>query len=160
MDNMRFNNPIIPTEKKTESQADLVTPKVRVWSKFRKSYILIGLVLLVIIVLAGIAAKFYLKAQQLQSEVQGSGVSEIQKIVAEVSKLIVLPKDEEPTVATVSDVEKLRDQAFFANAKNGDKVLIYVKAEKAILYDPVNKIIVEVAPLNSKASESTKIKSP
>ena len=65
-----------------------------------------------------------------------------------VGKLIVLPEGEQPTVATVSDAESLREQPFFAQAKNGYKVLIYTNARKAILYDPLSNKIVDVAPLN------------
>ena len=65
-----------------------------------------------------------------------------------VSKLMELP-DEKPTVATVSDPEKLKEQIFFANAQLDDVVLLYMAAKKAILYRPsINKII-EVAPINS-----------
>ena len=74
---------------------------------------------------------------------------EITKVVQAVGKLMVLP-EEVPSVATVTDLDKLKGQAFFANAKVGDKVLIYVKAQKAILYDPVMNKIVELAPLNFK----------
>ena len=69
-------------------------------------------------------------------------------VVERVGKLIVLPEGEQPTVATVTDPERLRDQPFFAKAKRGDKVLIYTNAKKAILYDPVGNKIVEAAPLN------------
>lgn len=72
---------------------------------------------------------------------------EIDDLVAEVGKLIVLPEGEDPTIATVTDPEKLRDQVFFANAKEGDKVLIYTKAQKAYLYDPNIHKLLEVAPL-------------
>ena len=65
-----------------------------------------------------------------------------------VSKLMVLPTDETPTMATVSDPEKLKNQAFFVNAKVGDKVLIYTKARKAILFSPSQNKIIEVSPLN------------
>jgi len=143
-----------------EGKADLVKPKI--WQrikKIKKLHIFLVLILLVIIILAGMAAKFYLKSQVLQSEVQANTTNEIQKIVAEVGKLIVLPKNEEPTVATISDVEKLQNQPFFANAKNGDKVLIYVKAQKAIIYDPVAKLIVDVAPL-SGTPQNTAAKTP
>jgi len=68
-----------------------------------------------------------------------------------VGRIIVLPNDEEPTVATVTDPEKLRDQVFFANAKAGDKVLIYTKARKAYLYDPIAGKLVEVAPITTQA---------
>lgn len=68
------------------------------------------------------------------------------QLVDRVRRLMVIP-DEAPTIATVTDPEKLKDQAFFANAKTGDKVLIFSAAKKAILYDPVADKIVEVAPL-------------
>jgi len=48
----------------------------------------------------------------------------------------------------VSDISKLQGQAFFASAKNGDKVLIYSKAKQAILYDPLANKIVKVSSLN------------
>lgn len=83
---------------------------------------------------------------------------EISSISAKISKLIILPSDEEPTLATVSDPEKLRSQPFFANAKAGFKVLVYAKAQKAILYDPYSNRIVEVAPINSGATTSPLIK--
>ncbi len=75
---------------------------------------------------------------------------EINTLIERVGKLIVLPQGEEPTVATVSDPEKLKDQVFFANAKVGDKVLIYTKARKAYLYDPEGDILLEVAPITAE----------
>lgn len=73
---------------------------------------------------------------------------EIAEIVSKVGLLMILPQDEEPTLATVSAPEKLRDQAFFANAVVGDKVLIYAKSGKAILYSPSKNKIIEVSPIN------------
>jgi hypothetical protein len=75
---------------------------------------------------------------------------EISTLIERVGKLIVLPTGEEPTVATVSDPAKLKDQVFFANAKVGDKVLIYTKARKAYLYDPEGDILLEVAPITAE----------
>ncbi len=74
--------------------------------------------------------------------------AETEKLLAEVGKLISLPNDEKPTIATVSDVEKVKNQPFFKNAKNGDKVIIYTNAKKAILYRPSEKKIVEVGAVN------------
>ena len=74
--------------------------------------------------------------------------AEIDALVAEVGNLIALPSDEKPTIATVTDVEKVKDQPFFRNAKNGDKVLIYTNARKAILYRPSEKRIIEVGAVN------------
>jgi len=159
MEDMRFNNQIAPEEKKEEEKekkASLVSLEIWQKVKIKKQNIFFAIILLVVIISIGAAIVFYLKAERLQSESQTATVNDVQKIIEEVSKLIVLPKNEEPTVATISDAEKLRDQPFFANAKNGDKVLIYTKAQKAILYDPVKKIIIEVAPLNGGASENVK----
>lgn len=72
----------------------------------------------------------------------------VAKIVAEVGKIMKLPEGELPTMATISDVSKLKEQAFFRNSKNGDVLLVYNKAGKAILYSPADKKIVEVAPIS------------
>ena len=73
--------------------------------------------------------------------------SEANKLKEEVAKIIELP-NENPTVATVVDVDKLKSQPFFASAQNGDRVLIFAQAKKAVLYRPGTKKIVEVAPIN------------
>lgn len=121
--------------------------------------------LVVAIVLAIVAASAsgyfyyqYTKAQkQLRVKTQVSITKEAQdetkKLIEEVGKLIELPKDEEPTIATVTDTEKLKDQPFFQKAKAGDKVLIYPKAQKSILYDPKNKRIVEAGFFTTALSE-------
>ena len=107
------------------------------------------ILLLLVVVSAGSATYFYMQLQDLKANPQAvQGEEQVAELLAEVGELIVLPENEQPTVATVSDVERLRDQPFFANAKNGDRVLIYTDARKAILYDPVAKKIVEVAPVN------------
>lgn len=69
------------------------------------------------------------------------------RIISEVGKLVVLPADETPTIATVSDLAPLKGQPFFADAEMGDKVLIFQKAKKAILYRPSTKKIIIVAPI-------------
>lgn len=84
------------------------------------------------------------------AEQQEAAQLEISTLIERVGKLIVLPTGEEPTVATVSDPDKLKDQVFFANAKVGDKVLIYTKARKAYLYDPEGDILLEVAPITAE----------
>lgn len=82
------------------------------------------------------------------SKGQAQAQAEVDMLVADVGKLLALPTDEKPTVATITDVEKLKEQVFFKNAMNNDKVLIYTKAKKAILYRPSEKKIVEVGAVN------------
>lgn len=71
--------------------------------------------------------------------------------ITDVEKLMVLPK-EIPTVATVSDVSKLKGETFFMQAQNGDKVLIYTQAKEAILYRPSLNKLIEVSPLDITAT--------
>lgn len=79
----------------------------------------------------------------------------VQETVDAVAKHMVLPEGEMPTVATVSDPAQLAAQPFFRNAKTGQKVLIYTKAGKAILYDPEIDRIVEAAQLSVDISSQS-----
>lgn len=70
-----------------------------------------------------------------------------QEILAKVGQLIILP-DEKPTFATILDAKKLiAEQSFYAGAVNGDQLLIYQKAQKAIIYSPTKNILVNVGPV-------------
>lgn len=98
--------------------------------------------------------KKYKKAQNIVNSLP-KNIDETKFLIDKVNSLIILPKNETPIVATVSDKNKLTDQPFFQAAENGDKVLIYSKSKKAILYRPkINKII-DVAPVNLKDSPNT-----
>ena len=110
--------------------------------------ITIGLLLISILVIFSLYIKIYKtnSPEKLAS-------NEINDVVAKVSKIIILPEGEEPTIATVLDLEKVKDQPFFANAKIGDKVLIYLKAKKAFLYDPIANKIVEATYLSDQDLE-------
>lgn len=70
------------------------------------------------------------------------------KLIEQVRKLISVPADETPTIATVTDSEKLKNNVFFTNAMNGDKVLIYSSTKKAIIYRPGDNKIIEVGPVS------------
>jgi len=73
---------------------------------------------------------------------------EYDTLVKKVGTNLDLPKGESPTVATVTDVNQLKGQVFFKNAQNGDKVMIYTQARKAILYRPSTNKIIEVGPIS------------
>ena len=94
--------------------------------------------------------------QQLETSQNQSLKDQDVKIISQVGKLIVLPDNEQPTVATVQDLSKLHDQPFFANARVGDKVLIYNISQKAILYRPSENKIIELAPINTNQNTATK----
>lgn len=118
-------------------------------------YVVLGAVVVVLVgtgytlyrsgVFASLGISDTLQAPQIKSAEEIA--KEVEDVVTRVGKLIVLPQGEEPTVATVTDPALLKDQAFFANAKTGHKVLIYTQARKAFLYDPERNILIEAAPL-------------
>ena len=73
---------------------------------------------------------------------------ETEKLVNDVGKLIALPEGENPVIATVTETDLLKGEPFFMKARNGDKVLIYTNAGKAILYRPSERRLIEVGSLN------------
>lgn len=74
--------------------------------------------------------------------------SATQQLVDSVGRLVDLPGGETPTIATVNDAAKLKNQAFFANAQDGDKVLIYSKSGRAVLYRPSTNKVIEYSSVN------------
>lgn len=108
--------------------------------------IAITIVVLILVGAMATSVYFYRKSKVDPQEV---AVKDLDLIIKLVGKHIVLPENETPTLATVSDPEKLRDQPFFANAQKGDKVLLYSESRKAILYNPETDRVVEVAPINA-----------
>ena len=76
---------------------------------------------------------------------------EVRSLVEDVGEHMLLPKDETPTLATVSDLHALEGQEFFRNAKEGDKVLMYLISRQAILYRPSIDRIIEVGPITGSA---------
>lgn len=90
----------------------------------------------------------YQKAQLRLNNPTEAAKQDANDTIVAVGRLMLLPTGEEPTVMQVTDVSKLKDQPFFANAQNGDKVLIYTQAKKAILYRSETNKIIDVAPIN------------
>lgn len=107
---------------------------------------------LLLVIAVGVGIYFYQKAT---ADPQKEAQQELQSTITAIGKLMVLPVGETPTMATVSDPEKLKDQPFFAHAQKGDKVLIYSTSQKAILYSPSLNKIIEVAPVNTGSTSGS-----
>lgn len=124
--------------------------------------VIIGITVLILAGAIASSVYFYNKWRQTQSRIdhpEQFAQTEGRALIAKVEKLIELPQGEDPTIATVSDYEKVKNQPFFARSMNGDKVLIYTQAKKAILYRPATNKIIDVAPVNmgGDASSSAQI---
>jgi hypothetical protein len=105
----------------------------------------------VTVILIGTSGYFFKQYKNTQKQIKVLKADPQQAnrdLINKIGKLVVLPVGEDPTIATVADPEKLKEQAFFTKAKTGDKVLLYTNAKKAILYNPESNKIVEIAPIN------------
>jgi hypothetical protein len=116
----------------------------------RLSWGVMVLALLLVIAL-GAAGYFY---YQLKWAPQIESAQEIEDLTKTIGAFIELPQGETPTLATVTDREKLADQTFFLKAENGDKVLIYSNSGKAILYRPSTKKVIDMTTVNVAQSEA------
>lgn len=87
--------------------------------------------------------------QVYQADPNAAIERETRSLTLRIGRFMELPKGEQPSLATVTDKAKLKGQDFFSNAQNGDKLLIYSKAKKAILYRPSTEKIIEVTSLTS-----------
>lgn len=123
--------------------------------------IVIGLVALVVVVdMKRRAAEYQLEQLSIQMDKNGGGNQEqnkeaAQEVISKVRLLYALPEGVEPTVATIVDVNLLRERnAFYNKAKNGDHLII--TNDRAILYDPIQNVIIDVVPVQIQpASQSS-----
>jgi len=112
--------------------------------------ILFTIIVIAVIAIA-VSSFFFIQYQKAQKIINNPGLAgqlEAQSLAKKVSRFISLPGDESPTIATVSDFEKLKDQPFFQKSQNGDKVLIYTKAKKAYLYRLSTDKLIDVTIVN------------
>ena len=121
----------------------------------------------VVLGLMGFAGWSFFKYQQAQEQVDQLSNPEAQEeaiakereeILAKVGKLMILPEDEEPTIATVTDAEVLSQyQPFFRKASDGDKVILYVQSGKSIIYSPDKNIIVNVGTISVQGNNAAQL---
>jgi len=114
-------------------------PLRHIWTRYKQAAITAGTILLVTLLVIFVTA--------IRHHNEQPGIEQLRTVTKQVGKLIILPTGETPSLATVSDASKLKSQVVFANAQDGDKVLVYIKAQKVIVYRPSAHKIVDVGPL-------------
>lgn len=122
-----------------------------------KSKIFLIIAGILVVLLAGAAIYFFIKYQAIKKNPNQIAQAEVNRIVKLVGQLIALPNDESPTLATIKDKDQLKDQPFFANAQNGDVILIYTKAKKAIVYREKGNKIINVGPISIDQKNGTPV---
>lgn len=84
--------------------------------------------------------------QEIKESTERSGQQVADEVLGKVRQHIVLPEELQPTVATIIDVDRLRETSdFYKEAKNGDHLIL--TETRAILYNPDTDRIVDVVPV-------------
>ncbi|HUS26060.1 MAG TPA: hypothetical protein VMY99_01805 [Nevskiaceae bacterium] len=100
------------------------------------------LILLLAVVLVAV-----LSAVQFTGVLKEDANSEASAIVAKVSSHMLIP-NEPPTIATIQKVDDLKkENGFYANAKNEDRLLVFTNARLAIIYSEDTDKIINVGPI-------------
>lgn len=115
-----------------------------------KNKLVIGLV---VIVLVGVGVWWAFSAQSgnsLANLSANAGTkltdSQVQQVVDNIGKFMVVPADEKPSVVVLRDVASLEaQQPFYHGAKDGDLLVLY--SSRAIIYDPAANKLVAVGPV-------------
>jgi hypothetical protein len=82
--------------------------------------------------------------------------AQVQEFLDKLQSIALVPLDEAPTLATIVDISKLREEAFFKNAEIDDKLFVYQQAQLAILYRPSVEKIVNMATLFDQSGGKAK----
>lgn len=110
-------------------------------------------IVILLLALAGGGYYFYNKYSETKQEVeklstvqgqQELNKSQTEQLLSEMRSIIVLPTGEDPVVATITDVKQLDKNEFYKDAQNDDRVIVFAKAQKAYIYRPSTKTIVNV----------------
>lgn len=107
---------------------------------------ILTILIILVIALLGFAIfnKFY---NQKGSDAKQLSDKEITSLVKKVSKLINVP-DEKPVIATIIKAEELiAEQKFYAGSKDGDYLIVFPTAQKAIIYREKEDRLINVGPI-------------
>lgn len=130
---------------RTAKPESFAEPVVMATQKARRVWPVIAVLVTLLLIALSVAGYFY---YQYKYAAQAADAKEIEGLSQEIGRIMLLPEGETPTLATVTDKEKLADQPFFQKAENGDKVLIFSASGRAILYRPSEKKIIDVTTVN------------
>lgn len=114
--------------------------------------LVIGVLALVIV--GGGVYLFVIKPRQAAvagDSTQAADTAKYNALIEKVKKVILVP-DENPTIATIANLDEVKKQnaTFYADAKEGDTVIIF--STKALIYRESEDKIINVAPVTKEAS--------
>lgn len=84
--------------------------------------------------------------EEVKKSTKAGGEELAKQVLEKIRQHMDVPAEPVPTVATIVDIERLRQaNEFYKVAENGDHLIITQK--RAILYDPDRDIILDVVPV-------------
>lgn len=143
-----------------DSKKDFETNQKSKVKKFFGFFISRKFLLTLLIAVVAVAGYVYWKYEQatqkidlISSNLTPEEITENnQKLLGKLGKHIMLPLEKEPTIATIVNIDMLKSQsAFFTNAKNGDRVIVY--PEWAVIYDEERDLIINIVPVTNQPSD-------
>lgn len=109
----------------------------------QKNKLILVLSLIILLLIVSFTIYFLSKRNAIEYGFNNEMNKENTALLEKVKRLYLTP-DEEPTIATVSDPELLKEQSFFTLSEKDDKVFIFLKSGRAVLYRPSIDKIVEI----------------
>ncbi len=67
--------------------------------------------------------------------------------VSRAAKHLLLPEEKPVIIEIKNSADLAKEQAFYAGARDGDILLIYAAAKKAVIYSPARDMIINVGPI-------------
>jgi heme/copper-type cytochrome/quinol oxidase subunit 2 len=110
--------------------------------------LIISMIAVVIVgALATTTFLLYRQVQDLRDDPSKVVTEQADQLKNKVAKIMQLP-DETPAVITIKDVDKLKSQEdFFKDANNGDKILVFSVARKAVIYRESDNKVINAGPI-------------
>ncbi len=107
------------------------------------------LILIIILLLAfAIFKKFYNPIDESNKKTDQLSEKQVASIVKKISKLIVVPSDEKPMIVPILNADELiAEQRFYIGSEDGDYVIVYPNAKKAIIYRESENKLINVGPV-------------
>lgn len=143
--------------KKVVERAEVISPEKGVCTKKKCCSLWTKFWIIVVIVIV-IAAGYYIwkvyNPQNLtQTEVDKASQEQILSILSRVKRHLILPENELPQVAEIKDAAQAsKEQPFLNGSQNGDFLIVYANAGKAIVYSPTRDLIINVGPVQVNGS--------
>lgn len=92
--------------------------------------------------------------EEIRKSTQGGGEELAKQVLEKVRHHMVVAEEPKPTVATIIDINRLKEASeFYSVADNGDHLIITEK--RAILYDPDRDVILDVVPVRINKQSPT-----